>query len=399
MENPLEWFKKNVLNRGAAAPKGGAMVPVKAGQLLSPSGIQQITTNLKVPGGAAVPGGGLGMLGARGQNFGIIDKPIDAIAGEAVRGAMVVTGQDTTDFDTARSGKPVVRNVGGKSFNIATPEGQRGYQKALQAGEEKSTPKTYPAPSPTGRDVPAPDGNAGAGTKAVPSGAGFAEANKMLRNVGVGGVGYGDFQSNSLFTGDTSGIKATDPSQKVESMVDMPNFVPQDNISADFQAQIPKGSEFSVSEAVVPEAAGSYGSNPSGVSGELGTKERYRSEMLNNGSTALGGLRGAEASKGLLYASGKYWQANPNAGQEGQKDFLEISNDQAKAIKASDMNAQDFLASKIDAVKPPAPSETAGPLADADAYGAHLKTQQDKYKVTGQGPVRDADEYGKMLNR
>ena len=130
----------------------------------------------------------------------------------------------------------------------------------------------------------------------------------------------------------------------------MPNFAPQAHISADFQAQIPKGSEFSVSESVVPEAAGSFGSNRPGVTGELGTKERYRSEMLRNGDTALGGLRGAEASKGLLYASGKYWQANPNAGQDGQKDFLEISNKQAKAIKSSDMNAQDFLASKIDKV-------------------------------------------------
>ena len=46
---------------------------------------------------------------------------------------------------------------------------------------------------------------------------------------------------------------------------------------------------------------------------------------------------------------------------------MAISNDEAKAIKSSDMNAQDFLASKID-------------------------------KVSGEGPVKDPVEYGKMLN-
>ena len=169
--NPLEWFQKNVLNRGAAvAPKGGAIVPVKAGQLLNPSGIQQITTNLKVPGGgklvgrgnAAAVGGALLETGlasmdneygrkvkaARDQREGSLDQlaemgiggvitsafqppktstnPFDGLAGEAVRGAMVVKGQDTSGIDAARSGKPVVRNGGGKYFKIATPEGQRG---------------------------------------------------------------------------------------------------------------------------------------------------------------------------------------------------------------------------------------------------------------------------------
>ena len=68
-----------------------------------------------------------------------------------------------------------------------------------------------------------------------------------------------------------------------------------------------------------------------------------------------------------LYASGKYWRANPNAGQEGQNDFMAISNDEAKAIKSSDMNAQDFFKSKMG-------------------------------KITGEGPVSDPVEYGKMLN-
>ena len=383
--DPIKWFQQNVMNRGAAvAPKGGAIVPVKAGQVVAPGGIQQITTNMNVPGGPR----GAGLLRGGAQTVGFMGaEALAKSAGRPGQSRMSMFGADfkgdapvystplnQDPITSASSGKT---RLGGVEYDLSIPEHKEKYDAVIKADRERPG-RTQMADlrggdglgtdgNRLGRNTPAPDGNSGAGTKAVPSGAGFTEANKLLRDVGVGGVGYGEFQSNSLFTGDTSGIKATDPSQQVESMVDMPNFAPQDNITADFQAQIPKGSEFSVSEAVVPEAAGSFGSNRPGITGELGTKERYRSEMLRNGNTALGGLRGAEASKGLLYASGKYWQANPNAGQEGQKDFLEISNKQAKAIKSSDMNAQDFLASKID-------------------------------KVSGIGPVKDGDEYSKMLN-
>ena len=55
--DPLQWFQQNVINKmpkGGATPKpGGALVPTGAGQLLNPKGIQQITTNLRVPGGGA----------------------------------------------------------------------------------------------------------------------------------------------------------------------------------------------------------------------------------------------------------------------------------------------------------------------------------------------------------
>ena len=188
--------------------------------------------------------------------------------------------------------------------------------------------------------------------------AGFSEANDMLSNLGIQGVGYGKFQSNNLYTKPDTKIEGTDPSQKVDSLVDIPESGLNSNIATNFQSDIVKGAEFSATEAIVPEAAGSYGSQSSGASGEMGSQERYRSEMLNNGKTSQGGLRAAEASKGLLYASGKYWQANPNAGTEGQNDFLEISRDDAMAIKSSDQSAQSFLSSKIDAVKPSSKPDT-----------------------------------------
>ncbi len=182
--------------------------------------------------------------------------------------------------------------------------------------------------------------------------AGFSQADEMLANMGVQGVGYGKFQSNSLYTKPDTKIEGTDPSQKVDSLVDIPESGYNNSFKKDFKAEIPKGAGFSVSEAIVPEAEGSFGGQKPGVSGELGSRERYSSEFLHNGKNSMGGLRAAEASKGLLYASGQHWRKNPDAGQEGQNDFLKITKDEFTAIKNSDQSAQSFLSSKIDAVKP-----------------------------------------------
>ena len=147
--DPIKWFQQQVGWKGTGAagkviPKGSSLVPVPA--------VQQIKTNLKVPGG--IPGAGIATFGARGSNFGIIDGAVDAVSREAVRGAQVVAGQDTTNFDSLNSGRPVVRNINGVSYNIATPEGKAGYQRALEAGGRDSTPSRTgsvdtPTPYPT----------------------------------------------------------------------------------------------------------------------------------------------------------------------------------------------------------------------------------------------------------
>ena len=54
------------------------------------------------------------------------------------------------------------------------------------------------------------------------------------------------------------------------------------------------------------------------------------------------GLRAAEASKGLLYASGKYWQ------EDGSGGFKEIDKATYKSIKRGDSHAQSFANAKID---------------------------------------------------
>ena len=85
----------------------------------------------------------------------------------------------------------------------------------------------------------------------------------------------------------------------------------------------------------------------------LGSQARYgqefmadRPNMPADKSTSMVGLRAAEASKGLLYASGQYWKANPNAGAEGEKDFIKIDKAEYNTIKRGDQHATQY--------KPPA---------------------------------------------
>ena len=121
----------------------------------------QGSTNIKV----GKPGAGIKMGGIPGAiAYTAGNALIPHISREAVRGALVVTGQDTTDYDRLNAGQPVVRNLGGVSYNIATPEGRSGYNAALKAGvkpsepTDVSTPKTYTVSgvtydSPTGQAI------------------------------------------------------------------------------------------------------------------------------------------------------------------------------------------------------------------------------------------------------
>ena len=255
------------------------------------------------------------------------------------------------------------------------PTAESYYDQARRA-DPTGVPGQLPPSAGTGGDVTTTNAN-GVTQTLKNTGfkpAGFEKANELLGNLGVGGVGYGDFQSNNFYSNVDrddmpqlgTDIEAFSPSVAGSYLNDNPNI----DISKAYQEGSPEltgGAGFSVTDSVLPEGYLSSQLSPKGIKGDMGTNERYRSEMLHNGNTAQGGLRAAEASKGLLYASGQYWQANPNAGQEGQKDFLSISKAEAKAIKSSDMNAQDFFKSKMG-------------------------------KIKGEGPVADPVEYGKMLN-
>ena len=204
----------------------------------------------------------------------------------------------------------------------------------------------------------------------------MAGANEALRKLGVTTVGYGKFQSNHLpgsdyspevgkalskiydtetlhkFDGsvndlqlsedlfmDGSGVKGDGPFYGVDTA-----GLYSDDVNPINKLQA-EGSPFLIRNGDSPIT--SIVESPN----KLGTRARYDEEFLNTDRNTMSGLRAAEASKGLLYASGQHWYENPKYGQEGEKDYLKIDEDVFKAIKNSDMNAQDFFESKLAEIK------------------------------------------------
>ena len=166
------------------------------------------------------------------------------LSDEIIAGAKVVTGQDNAHGHKGRN----IKSVGGVSYDINTPEGLRGYRKALKDGAKPSRPaqssgsgvtysadgKTYtdshgvtwdvatgqainpktgkisengysidpktgertdssappttpPSDQPTGRDTPAPDGSGAKGTTTGFKGfeIDLDKANTLLGGIGV----------------------------------------------------------------------------------------------------------------------------------------------------------------------------------------------------------------------
>ena len=222
----------------------------------------------------------------------------------------------------------------------------------------KPEPKAAPAPD-NGRDAAPPTQNPNGveqkGTNTGFKASGFGEANSLLSRMGINSVEYGKFESNNL--PGTSDYEAMGGSKEdagryysgegVETVIDG-NYEPIEAKQRQGSPELTQDGATKTTDLVKPAA---------GLA-ELGTVERYgdefmaaRPDMPDRYSTSMTGLRAAEASKGLLYASGKYWKANPNAGSEGQKDFVEIQKDEWNQIKRGEDHAQNFLQQKMGPVK------------------------------------------------
>ena len=358
--------------------------------------VQKITTNLRVPGG--IPGAGIAMFGARGGNFGLIDKPIDRLTGEIVRGAMTILGKDTKDFSRYLNGEAVVRNIGGTSYNISTPEGQRGYKKAMEAGKKTSVPQERGRIETERENI---NKVRQKGTVLSP----MAGANQMLENLKVTTQRYGKFQSNDLPGSnyspevgqalskiyDTQTLHEFD-SDANDVLLSEDLFMDGSGVKGDGPFYTPDVNYDEINPINMLQAEGSpFLVRNGGISttsqvnpqNKNGTRARYDQEFLNSGKNSQAGLRAADASKGLLYASGKYWRENPNAGQEGEKDYFEIKKDDYKAIKNSNMGAQDFLSSKLQQTKQTFKPDLTG---QSDAVRDAVGLTADPYTFTAEGP-------------
>ena len=153
---------------GEATPRGGGKFQVRGGSItprVPGTKVQPLVntnpTGLKPKPNYPGPAGNLRGLRGGGLRGGLVtaaagvvgDAVIPHIARSAVRGALVVTGQDTSGYDRRLAGLPNVKNFGGVSYNISTPEGLAGALKAKEKGKKVSVP-TRPGTPPVDPGTP-----------------------------------------------------------------------------------------------------------------------------------------------------------------------------------------------------------------------------------------------------
>lgn len=79
-------------------------------------------------------------------------------------------------------------------------------------------------------------------------------------------------------------------------------------------------------------------------------KNMLRRQAFMDGETSADGLRNVEAQKGIVYAGQKHYMVNPNKGQDGQNDFLEISADDKRAYMGDRMGAQELAGKYVKSI-------------------------------------------------
>ena len=82
----------------------------------------------------------------------------------------------------------------------------------------------------------------------------------------------------------------------------------------------------------------------------IDAEEIQRRRAFLDADNSMQGLRNVEAGQGRFYAGGKYYHVNPNAGKEGQNDFIEISREQNDVIKRGGEGAEKLRKSFVDRI-------------------------------------------------
>ena len=95
---------------------------------------------------------------------------------------------------------------------------------------------------------------------------------------------------------------------------------------------------------------------------------------------SMAALRAAEASDGVFYAGGKHHIANPNAGQEGQNDFMSISKEDNYNIASGNQTAQGLRDSYVSALT--SKEDTPAPLPDSEQQASNVETSPNQKPFT-----------------
>ena len=260
-----------------------------------------------------------------------------------------------------------VVNMGGKTYNGLDDPEYIAAQKAelerqRQRGNGMSDIRGGDGLKPSGGGERLADPRSGRGstrvspTGVVQKGTDMSGANALLQRLGIDTVQYGQFESNK-YPG------SQDPTEK-ESKTDTDAKLTGQNVGAYVgsgasptnQEELPTPDTNIVNTGAVAGGAASgsveLSTDSTNKGPALGSRRRAAQEFLADRpnmpaqyNESLVGLRASDASKGLLYASGKYWQEDGNGG------FTEISKADYKTIKRGDQHAQQFAQDKIELVK------------------------------------------------
>lgn len=92
--------------------------------------------------------------------------------------------------------------------------------------------------------------------------------------------------------------------------------------------------------------------------------ERRRAFL--DADSSLQGLRRVEAQKGVVYAGNTYNMVNPNQGQEGEKDFIQISKEDRDGYIGGKQSAEDLKKKYVDKITAANAGQNASAVTPAD---------------------------------
>ena len=273
-----------------------------------------------------------------------------------------------------------ITRMGGVTYDLSIPHHRELYNAAVKQNQDaipdnqkgdirgggglKPDGKTHDLPPRQSPQV-APENQQGRQSGKLSS-AGFAEANGLLERLGISTVQYGGFESTRLpEAGQTPNITNDQFIMQAQDGGYLDGFKGGTNDDAILYAQDKGFQPVAVKQVEgtdkIPQngtVKATDGVRPESKQQQLGTNARYSTEFMKDRpdmpaqyNQGMVGLRAAEASKGLLYASGKYWKSNPLAGQDGEKDFIEIDKAEWNTIKRNDQTPQQFKDQKVGEVK------------------------------------------------
>jgi hypothetical protein len=270
----------------------------------------------------------------------------DRIANEAVRGAAVVLGGDTSLMDARISGRPLVKSVGKVDFNVATDEGMAAYKKALEQSKKIEEQSTY-KPRREALEELYPDRYKDTETRTngrdvVQEGRNFNTMSNQIfdsmltRNQGLGASDETLAAMRGMRDGTSSPFSSINLPQ-AESFNSFEN--PQ--IAVATGAIQPKGVNpgFSTKDAVQFKQPDS---NMPSVATTPGVKMpvEYTNYMrsADPALSSMDAMRMNERQKGLIYASGQYYAE----GADGKA--VKVDPDLAKKVKRGAEGADELLA-------------------------------------------------------